>query len=582
MNPCVSLSCSSGERGNRGSWVCESSSWENNPPVGLDMSVGLESARQFTGRVDWDWENPTPANNPSMLLSHRFHHHEQSDSEDQKPQITAPASSLSFRQYNGMGLGMGFSHHHPHHHQALSLLNSSGIRSFSHDGIPSTTSFHPGLLYSDVSGFGAGAYDSRSQLFGMMSLQDQQQHQKETAAAGTIFHDIVKREDVCPGEFQTRIGLNLGHRTYFSTEDTALSRLYKRPRAVPAASQVPRCQAEGCNADLSNTKPYHRRHKVCEYHSKATSVVTGGLQQRFCQQCSRFHVLSEFDEVKRSCRKRLADHNRRRRKQQPNAVVPATSSSPEPLTAPLKSAEGESTKNKPDAGCNDTRGVGVTESQALMNAMSLPLMLQNPNPNPNPTNSSPSPTANTTLLQQNSVKVSSLQQYPAAQKGPNLSMGLCNNQRQTSSDYSGLELALPWLRPSSDYSGGSSHRPSNSPPMDILQPIISEKADVEGFSSPVQNFLSASSSRELGATSQWMVGNTDNTEHQHMFSLLESPAVRTEDNTAHQPPVEYLSHRRHQGGLNSKDTVEGHSDSTKFSDLQSLRRFGQSIYDSNL
>lgn len=33
----------------------------------------------------------------------------------------------------------------------------------------------------------------------------------------------------------------------------------------------------------------------------------------------RFHLLSEFDEGKRSCRKRLADHNRRRRKPQPIA-----------------------------------------------------------------------------------------------------------------------------------------------------------------------------------------------------------------------------------------------------------------------
>jgi len=32
----------------------------------------------------------------------------------------------------------------------------------------------------------------------------------------------------------------------------------------------------------------------------------------------RFHVLAEFDESKRSCRKRLADHNRRRRKPQNN------------------------------------------------------------------------------------------------------------------------------------------------------------------------------------------------------------------------------------------------------------------------
>jgi hypothetical protein len=34
----------------------------------------------------------------------------------------------------------------------------------------------------------------------------------------------------------------------------------------------------------------------------------------------RFHVLTEFDEAKRSCRKRLAEHNRRRRKQATTAV----------------------------------------------------------------------------------------------------------------------------------------------------------------------------------------------------------------------------------------------------------------------
>lgn len=35
----------------------------------------------------------------------------------------------------------------------------------------------------------------------------------------------------------------------------------------------------------------------------------------------RFHVLQEFDEGKRSCRKRLAGHNRRRRKTHPDTVV---------------------------------------------------------------------------------------------------------------------------------------------------------------------------------------------------------------------------------------------------------------------
>nr|KJB49224.1 hypothetical protein B456_008G107300 [Gossypium raimondii] len=67
----------------------------------------------------------------------------------------------------------------------------------------------------------------------------------------------------------------------------------------PSSSTVPRCQVEGCNVTLVNAKEYHRRHKVCETHSKAPKVVVLGLEQRFCQQCSR---------------RRLAGHNERRRK----------------------------------------------------------------------------------------------------------------------------------------------------------------------------------------------------------------------------------------------------------------------------
>ncbi len=37
----------------------------------------------------------------------------------------------------------------------------------------------------------------------------------------------------------------------------------------------------------------------------------------------RFHPLPEFDEGKRSCRRRLAGHNRRRRKAQPDSAVAA-------------------------------------------------------------------------------------------------------------------------------------------------------------------------------------------------------------------------------------------------------------------
>ncbi|KAK9274396.1 hypothetical protein L1049_019210 [Liquidambar formosana] len=89
--------------------------------------------------------------------------------------------------------------------------------------------------------------------------------------------------------------------------------------SVPAT--VPRCQVEGCHVALVNAKDYHRRHKVCEMHSKAPKVVVHGQEQRFCQQCSRFHAVSEFDDSKRSCRRRLAGHNERRRKNSHESVA---------------------------------------------------------------------------------------------------------------------------------------------------------------------------------------------------------------------------------------------------------------------
>ncbi|KAL1062677.1 hypothetical protein V6Z11_D13G096200 [Gossypium hirsutum] len=88
----------------------------------------------------------------------------------------------------------------------------------------------------------------------------------------------------------------------------------KKARTTSLHSQIPCCQVYGCNKDLSSSKDYHKRHKVCEAHSKTAKVIVNGIEQRFCQQCSRFHLLAEFDEGKRSCRKRLAGHNERRRK----------------------------------------------------------------------------------------------------------------------------------------------------------------------------------------------------------------------------------------------------------------------------
>ncbi|KAF8107925.1 hypothetical protein N665_0116s0130 [Sinapis alba] len=94
----------------------------------------------------------------------------------------------------------------------------------------------------------------------------------------------------------------------------------KKSKSCGQSVQVPHCQIDGCELDLSSAKDYHRKHRVCQNHSKCPVVTVGGMERRFCQQCSRLHAVSEFDEKKRSCRKRLSHHNARRRK--PQGVFP--------------------------------------------------------------------------------------------------------------------------------------------------------------------------------------------------------------------------------------------------------------------
>ena len=75
-------------------------------------------------------------------------------------------------------------------------------------------------------------------------------------------------------------------------EDRAVVRPSKKVRSVSPGSvgggNYPMCQVDDCKTDLSNAKDYHRRHKVCEVHSKMTKALVGKQMQRFCQQCSRY------------------------------------------------------------------------------------------------------------------------------------------------------------------------------------------------------------------------------------------------------------------------------------------------------
>ncbi|KAK1441531.1 hypothetical protein QVD17_07506 [Tagetes erecta] len=149
--------------------------------------------------------------------------------------------------------------------------------------------------------------------------EKQQQHQS------VINSDASKKSPDSQTEEDARLFLQLGGGGLVSSEEQ-VTRPNKRVRSGSPGSgggggNYPMCQVDNCKEDLSAAKDYHRRHKVCEVHSKAGKALVGKQMQRFCQQCSRFHPLSEFDEGKRSCRRRLAGHNRRRRKTQPEDVT---------------------------------------------------------------------------------------------------------------------------------------------------------------------------------------------------------------------------------------------------------------------
>lgn len=90
-----------------------------------------------------------------------------------------------------------------------------------------------------------------------------------------------------------RLDLNLAG--CLNSVEEPVSRPNKRVRSgSPGSTSYPMCQVDNCKEDLSNAKDYHRRHKVCELHSKSTKALVGKQMQRFCQQCSRFQTFLSF------------------------------------------------------------------------------------------------------------------------------------------------------------------------------------------------------------------------------------------------------------------------------------------------
>ncbi|CAM6093799.1 unnamed protein product [Calypogeia fissa] len=615
----------------------ETGNWDQSGSV-----AGLENSRPYAGnRLDWDWDNPM------IIAQHPGAGANDGDSDRKSPIVGSMASSL--RAYTGI-LSSGFPSNFSQN--PMGVFSSSGIRSFAgmdSTSITTSSGLHGVMSTPNIPGIpglaptSGGHVDMRSsfeqrrrQYFGVMD-PDQKGHSAD-------FH--VKREsEICGGDGHGgRIGLNLGVRTYFSTEDTAAGRLGKRHRANSPSSQVPMCQAEGCKADLSAAKHYHRRHKVCELHSKASNVTAAGHTQRFCQQCSRFHLLSEFDEGKRSCRKRLADHNRRRRKPQPIAsagggttaesIALKTSTDPKSMLMHLKKSGSPSSASldesddktgsagnnlqlrtsggfehppQPVALNSQTSSISGTDAQVLLSAMSIappvPLLIQNAK-------------RQLSILPGNSQEAAVYQQFlqgVGAQTGPNLSLsslggglGLGNRGPRHSSgqNYNGMEPPVPWLRPRSDISQTVSRPsmnlqlvPEKSGPRSNQQiSCIATTSGGQVYPTSIQNLLPSMQSREISGA-DWIVGSRDSgsqfgstclsnmssgTLDGHQFGLLEDSATIRDDTPGTDQQGRAVEFLQQHGGNGTDVPCTGGTD-LKFPELQALRpgSFGPSIYDSH-
>lgn len=103
----------------------------------------------------------------------------------------------------------------------------------------------------------------------------------------------IKKGDFCVdlklGQVIIDSGSELGDKLKVPKMALSPSGSSKRPRSINSNGvHTAPCLVDGCIADLSNCREYHRRHKVCELHSKTPQVMINGHKQRFCQQCSRY------------------------------------------------------------------------------------------------------------------------------------------------------------------------------------------------------------------------------------------------------------------------------------------------------
>lgn len=238
----------------------------------------------------WEWENLTMVyprqqqqqelgsnNNNSNVISHH-QRLPQNSSNDWASAVTLATSPTGSPKTGSFSIGLG---------SGCSTPSGTSVSS----GIPGVSAGHsllvksePDVERSTVIGTPAPLSAPKDRLFFSLGGVSNDEKPAEKAQSNG-------------GGDSLNIGLKLGRRTYFEDSSgggptrggaPALSSPPgKKPRVMSPSTQIARCQVEGCKADLSGCKDYHRRHKVCEMHSKAPKAIANGIEQRFCQQCSR-------------------------------------------------------------------------------------------------------------------------------------------------------------------------------------------------------------------------------------------------------------------------------------------------------
>lgn len=141
--------------------------------------------------------------------------------------------------------------------------------------------------------------DSKLSMLTQEGSQDGSTAKKELSKGDPIETSLAAEASAVSGE--PLLTLKLGKRFYFEDVCNGSGSKKQSSSGVPLSSGkkfrsgqnlLPTsCQVEGCGLDLSSAKDYHRKHRVCETHSKSPMVVIAGLERRFCQQCSRYVIL---------------------------------------------------------------------------------------------------------------------------------------------------------------------------------------------------------------------------------------------------------------------------------------------------